>query len=264
MFEQIILGIIQGIAEWLPVSSEGIIILVKTNFFHAPETLKEIIQLALFLHFGTFLSALVYFRSDVKILIIALFRYKSQPRDTQKLLSFLLITTIISGFLGLLLIDLLNSFTAQFEAPGKVITLAIGFLLIGTACLELKSNKNGHREIRDLKMADSILLGIVQGFAALPGFSRSGLTVSTLLLRKIDKSNALKLSFLMSLPIVLAGNIVINLNTSAWSPEALVGMFFSFSFGLITIHLLLKIAEKINFGYFVLLFGILTILSAAV
>ena len=68
----------------------------------------------------------------------------------------------------------------------------------------------------------------------------------------------------MSLPIVLAGNLMLNFNALTWSIEALVGLVFSFIFGLATIHLLLKIAEKVNFGYFVLLFGILTILSAIV
>lgn len=264
MFEQIILGIIQGVAEWLPVSSEGLIILAKTNLFHSQESIETIIRQALFLHFGTFLAALIYFRQDVRKLIKTIFRFKSQPQDTQKLLSFLLMATIISGVLGLILIKILSHVTAQFNTQGKIITLAVGCLLLGTAYLELKAKKNGYREIKDLKITDSILLGIVQGFAALPGLSRSGLTVSVLLLRKFDKSSALKMSFLMSLPIVLAGNILLNWNALAWSAEAFAGICFSFIFGLATIHLLLKLAEKINFGYFVLLFGILTIFSTII
>jgi len=136
---------------------------------------------------------------------------------------------------------------------------------LNPAFLELNTKKKGgYRTVRDLKMIDGVLLGIVQGFATLPGFSRSGLTVSALLLCKLDKTYALKLSFLMSLPIVLGGNLVFNFNAFALSVEALVGLFFSFIFGLATIHLLLKIAQKVNFGYFVLFFGILTILSSVV
>jgi undecaprenyl-diphosphatase len=262
MFEQIILGIIQGITEWLPVSSEGFIILAKTNLFHSAGTIEEAIRQALFLHFGTFLAALIYFRRDVKELIETISSYKSQPKETQKLFSFLLIATMISGAVGFPLIKTLSSIATQMESQGKIITLMIGCLLLGTAFLELKAKKNGYRGLCDLKISDGILLGIVQGLAALPGLSRSGLTVSTLLLRKLDKTYALKLSFLMSLPAVLAGNLMLNFNTLAWSVETLAGLTFSFIFGFASIHLLLKIAEKVNFGYFVLLFGVLTILSA--
>ena len=264
MLEQLILGIIQGIAEWLPVSSEGLIILAKTNLFGSAGNIEEAIHQALFLHFGTFLAALIYFRRDVKRLIGTIFSYRSQPQETQKLLSFLLISTTVSGALGLLLIKTLSHIASQLESQGTIITLMVGCLLLGTAFLELKTKKSGYRTIRDLKIIDGILLGIVQGLAALPGFSRSGLTVSALLLCKLDKIYALKLSFLMSLPIVLGGNLMFNFNASALSPEALVGLLFSFIFGLATIHLLLKIAQKVNFGYFVLFFGILTILSAII
>jgi len=264
MFEQIILGIIQGVAEWLPVSSEGLVILAKTNLFHGSGNIEEGIHQALFLHFGTFLAALIYFRQDVRKLIKAIFSYKSQPPDIQKLFSFLFVATMISGALGLLLIKTFSHIASLLESQGTVITLVIGCLLLGTAFLELKAKKSGYREIRDLTVIDSILLGIVQGFAVLPGLSRSGLTVTALLLRKLDKAYALKLSFLMSLPIIFTGNLLLNFNASAWSVESLVGLLFSFIFGLITIHLLLKIAAKVNFGYFVLFFGILTILSAVI
>jgi len=264
MFEQIILGIIQGVAEWLPVSSEGLVILAKANLFDSAGNIEEAIHQALFLHFGTFLAALIYFRRDVKKLIGTVFSYRSQSQETQKLFSFLLIATMVSGTLGLLLIKTLSYIASQLESQGTIITLIIGFLLLGTAFLELKTKKSGYRTIRDLKMVDGILLGIVQGFAVLPGFSRSGLTVSALLLCKLDKTYALKLSFLMSLPIVLVGNLAFNFNALALSAEVLVGLFFSFIFGLGTIHLFLKIAQKVNFGYFVLFFGILTILSVII
>jgi len=114
---------------------------------------------------------------------------------------------------------------------------------------------------KNLTWTDGIILGIAQGFAALPGLSRSGLTVSALLLRKFDNALSLRLSFLMSLPIVLAGNILLNFNELTWSKGTFWSLLFSFLFGLLTIHFLLKIAKKINFGLFVLFFGILTILS---
>jgi undecaprenyl-diphosphatase len=264
MLENAILGIIQGIAEWLPVSSEGLLVLAKTHLFSSQEGLGAIIRQALFLHFGTFLAALIYFRKDVLQIIKGLFQYKSQSKEIQNLICFLLIATLISGLLGLVLIKLLSDLATQFTAAGRFITLLIGFLLLATGYLELKARRSGYRTLKDLKIVDSIILGIVQGFSALPGLSRSGLTVSALLLRKFDESYALKLSFLLSLPIVLAGNIILNFDIGVWSMETLTGLFFSFIFGLATIHALLKIARRINFGYFVLLFGILTILSTLI
>jgi len=98
----------------------------------------------------------------------------------------------------------------------------------------------------------------------LPGLCRSGFTVSALLLRLFDVQDALKLSFFMSLPIVLAGNIILNFNDLIFSNELIWGLIFSFIFGLLTIDLLLKIAKRINFGYFVLIFGLLLLGSVFV
>ena len=112
MFEQLILGIIQGIAEWLPVSSEGLIILAKTNLFDSTGNIEEAIHQALFLHFGTFLAALIYFRQDVKKLIRTVFSYRSQSQETPNLFSFLLIATMVSGAFGFLLIKTLSYISA--------------------------------------------------------------------------------------------------------------------------------------------------------
>jgi len=80
MLEGIILGIIQGITEWLPVSSEGILVLVKSNFFGEGESLREMIGFAVFLHLGTFLAALLYFRRDVWMLLKGLVNYRSAEK----------------------------------------------------------------------------------------------------------------------------------------------------------------------------------------
>lgn len=262
MFENIILGIIQGIAEWLPVSSEGSIVLAKTYFFEDGLAFGDIIKLALFLHLGTFLAALIYFHKDVATLFKALGRYKSSGTETQKILQFLFLTTLISSLLGLGFIMLLSEAERFFESAGRVITIFVGGLLIITGWLQLKAREGGIRKIHQLKLSDSLTLGVVQGLAAMPGFSRSGLTISTLLLLKMDKTSALRLSFLMSLPIVLVGNLVLNFSDMQFTTERAVGLGFSFLFGLATIHGLLRLAEKINFGAFVIFFGIIAVFAA--
>lgn len=266
MIEQIVLGIVQGIVEWLPISSEGVLILVRTRFF-GPQEIEELIKQALFLHLGTFLAALLYFRKDVWGLLRFLSRGKAGARhdnkNDKKLFNFLIIATLVSGVLGFALLKLFINLGDQLFLSSRVLTLIIGLLLLITAGLQFKASNKGKRGIGDLNSKDSWLLGIIQGLAVLPGLSRSGLTVSTLLLRKFNSRDALKLSFLMSLPIVLAGNIVLNLGVlrSNFSEirSQLIGLIFSFIFGLLTINLLLKIAERINFGYFVLFFAILVI-----
>ncbi len=264
MLESIILGTIQGIAEWLPVSSEGMIFLVKSNFFYNGESIKEIAGLALFLHFGTFLAALVYFRKDVWLLIKELFNYKKAKEKNKKVINFLIISTLISGILGYGLLTWVDSLGVEenIEVFTKYINLIIGLFLLVTAYLLIKAKREGERTEGSLNKSDNIILGLTQTFASLPGLSRSGLTVSALLIRKFNSETAIKLSFLMSLPIVLAGNIILNFKEFSLNINSFFGLLFSFAFGLLTINILLKLAKKINFGYFVLIFGVLMIIAS--
>lgn len=257
MIDGIILGISQGISEWLPVSSEGVTALLSINSM----SLTDIIELSLFLHLGTFFSALVYFRKDVIKLIKAILKYKTAEENVQKLFKFLFISTLFSGAIGLLIVRTIANFD-KYKTTSKAITLGIGLLLLLTALLLIKTKVTGSKKRKDLKMFDALLLGIVQGFSVLPGLSRSGLTVSALLIRSFDKVESLKISFLMSLPIVLGGNILLGLSNFSITEKHIWGLTFSFIFGLTTIHVLIKLAERIKFGYFVLAFGLLTIILA--
>lgn len=261
MLEPIVLGIIQGIAEWLPVSSEGLLVLTKINIFGSQDGIESIIKEALFLHLGTFSAALIYLRKDVVSLLRSFVNYRSTDEITKKTLNFLIIATLVSGLLGFLIINIFINLESGTSSAGKIITLIVGILLIITGILQIKTPRDGYKRYKDLNIKDGLLLGVAQGFSALPGLSRSGFTVSALLLRKYGNYYALKLSFLMSLPIVLGGNIILNLNNIAFSVRGLIGLLFSFLAGLLTIDLLLKVARKINFGYFVLIFGLLTIIA---
>ena len=104
----------------------------------------------------------------------------------------------------------------------------------------------------------------MQGIAVIPGLSRSGLTISGLLFRNFDETVALKLSFIMSLPIVLLGNIILNFSDFVFIKEMFFGLMFSFIFGLMTIHLLMEFSRKVKFGFFVIFFGLLTILAGLI
>lgn len=264
MFEQFVLGAVQGIAEWLPVSSEGMIALVKSAFFGGG-SIEELVKQALFLHLGTFLAALVYFRKDVAVLIRETLRYQDASEDHKKTINFLVISTLISGGVGFTLLQTVTELETLFGFSSRFLIAVVGALLLVTGFLQLAGqSKRTQKQVMDLNPADSILLGIVQGFAALPGLSRSGLTVSAFLLRKYDKTQSLRLSFLMSLPIVLAGNILLNLgDANFFSAQAFIGLLAAFIFGYLTIDVMMRIARKVNFGWFVIAFGIITLLAAA-
>ena len=152
--------------------------------------------------------------------------------------------------------------TNAFVPATKVVIIALGFLLLITGLLQIKKRGGGEKTNKDITWRDSVLLGVVQGFAAFPGLSRSGLTVSALLLRKFNDDVALKLSFILSLPIVLAGNILLNLGGFALNTENLVALLASFIFGLATIHIMLKFAKRIQFGWFVVVFSLFVFASA--
>lgn len=253
---QILLGAIQGITEWLPISSSGVVTLINSNFLGISD-IGQLLHIALFLHLGTFFAALIYFRKEVLHLFKTLSQYKYQDDASKKTLKFLITATIISGIIGLSILKLLTSFEGYLEITGKTITFAIAILLLITGIIQIKIKNRGLKKERELENKDGIILGLAQGVSSLPGISRSGITISTLLLKNFDDTTALRLSFLMSLPIVLVGNIFLNLNDFAQiTSVSIYGLLASFIFGLLTISGLMKISRKINFGWFALIFAL--------
>ncbi|MCW8966829.1 MAG: undecaprenyl-diphosphate phosphatase, partial [Candidatus Pacearchaeota archaeon] len=227
--QQIIMGLIQGISEWLPISSSAMLTLFMTNILGITD-MNQLLQSALFLHLGTFFAALIYFHKDIIKLTKSFFNWKKSNSQDKAIIKFLIITTLISGIFGIIILKLLSS----INLTGKVITFTIAILLLFTGFIQIKIKNKGLKKETNLKNKDSILLGFSQGLATLPGVSRSGITVSTLLLRKFDDTTSLKLSFLMSLPIVFLGNILLNLSDLQFiTSTAIYGLLASFIFGLL-------------------------------
>lgn len=260
MIEQMVLGALQGIVEWLPFSSEAVLVLVQVHWL-GESNVQALIRTALFFHLGTFLAAVVYFRTEVWRLVRAFFSWSKNDQATQEELRFYVVATLISGGLGYLLLALLESLTFDFEVAGRLITIAVGLLLLVTAALQLLRTMTKQRPRQSLTTKDAVVTGLGQALAALPGVSRSGTTVSLLLLLGVAKKNALQLSFIMSLPIVLGGNILLNSEKGIVTPESMVGLLSAFVFGLITIHALMRVAERVKFGWFVFAFGIMTLIA---
>lgn len=256
--QYLIIGIIQGITEWLPISSSGIITLFMSNFYGITDV-SQLLHSILLLHLGTFFAALIYLREDFVKLLRTLFYYKKSKPVEKKIFNFILISSIITAIIGLAIFYFINE--SQLNLAGRTINLVVGFFLLFTGIMQLKPNIKGLKKEKDLGKNDGILIGLLQGLSSIPGISRSGITVSGLLLRKFDDTSALRLSFLMSLPVVLFGNIVFNLKDIIFDSNAIYGLLASFVFGLLTINGLMKLSRKINFGWFVLIFAVLMILS---
>ncbi|MCK5017310.1 MAG: undecaprenyl-diphosphate phosphatase, partial [Candidatus Peribacteraceae bacterium] len=172
VFEYALFGILQGIFEWLPISSQGNLVLIMTGIFgYAAETS---LKYSIFLHSGTLVAALVYFRKDVFKILKNLKGYKPDFSGDNRLLTFLVVSTIITGAIGYPIFKyiMLSNFA------GEVLIGLVGLALITTGLIQKFSKTNGLKTEHNLSLKDSIVLGIAQGFSAIPGISRSGITVS--------------------------------------------------------------------------------------
>jgi undecaprenyl-diphosphatase len=246
------LGILQGLVEWLPVSSEGVVAAAYGLLLDRP--LDEAVAYALWLHLGTSIAALIAFRGDVLQVVRELPTLRSGPSPFFR---FLFTATLVSALTGLPLLLLLGEVSSLL---GNAAMLLVGVLMLVTGVVLLRRPIGGARGESDLTTVDGILTGIVQGLAALPGLSRSGLTVAMLLGRRVDRTQALRLSFLLSIPASLGVSLIAGMDAGVeLSVNAVVGVVAAGVVGLLTIKALMAVAQRVNFGAFVLTLGALVI-----
>ena len=255
MSESIILGLIQGITEWLPVSSEGLVALSANLFYGTPP--EEALKLSLWLHLGTALSALIAFRKKIYRLSKDFVRSPTNPNQDIK---FLLIGTAVSAMIALsIIVGVYEAVDFEYlDGPSTIFSAIVGLFLTITGLVQLTAVRTIISPRSDIGNIDGLLTGIAQGIAILPGISRSGLTLSSLLIRGFDRKDALTLSFLLGIPASIAVSIYGAASSeTSLSASSLIAVFISFISGLITIKLMLNFAAKINFGAFVITVGIL-------
>ncbi len=225
------------------------------NFFG--RSFSEAALYSIWLHTGTLLSATVYFRGELLNLVENLPAYVKNPKkDTyeNRITTFMLASTVLSAIIGLPVL-LIGLDKADFS--GKSATALIGFLLIFTGLLQKYSKRSTKK--REITLKDGMVVGTAQAFSALPGISRSGITTSTLLLRRYDAKSALRLSFLMSIPAVLAAEVGLAiLGKITIEASSFIAVAISFAIGLLTIGILMDLAGRINFGNFCIILGLLS------
>jgi undecaprenyl-diphosphatase len=197
LLEVIVLGIVQGLTEFLPVSSTAHLVLIPQLLGWPDPGLSFDIAL----HVGTLAAVLIYFFRDWLQIIGAGFGLKwgSDPslRSNRMLLWLLIVGTIPAGIAGLL-------FQKQADTTLRTpIVIGISMVFIGLFMWWADGAGRGHKEIRHLSMIDSVMVGLGQALAVIPGVSRSGITISCGLLRHLDREAAARFSFLLSTPIIL-------------------------------------------------------------
>lgn len=257
ILDAIILGIVQGITEFLPVSSSGHLQLAKEVL---GVTLEDNLTFDVMLHVATVLSTIVVLWSEVKKLFVGVFKFRYNP-ETAYFLKILL-SMVPVGIVGFLLKDQLN---AMLGSP--YIILIVGSMLLLTAVLLAFANYAKPRHKENISYRDSFIIGIAQACAAMPGLSRSGSTIATGLLLGNKKAAVAQFSFLMVLlPIlgeafleIVSGDFAFGAGIGVWP---LVGGFVaSFAVGCLACKFMIEMVKRSKLIWFALYCGVVGLAS---
>jgi undecaprenyl-diphosphatase len=262
----VLLGAIQGVSEWLPISSKTQVIIASTYLFGL--TFEQGYALGLFLEVGTFIAATIYFRRQVLGVLRALVGRGDQ--EDRMLLKFLVIATAVTAVLGVVIYKVVSS---SLTGPALGIPMIIlGCVLIGDGALIVlaRGRRVPTRGLADLGNRDIMIIGVAQGIAAFPGVSRSGATVSTMLLMGIKPEDSFRLSFLALIPasIGATGVTVLLSKASIGSvvntltlPVILVSILVTIVIGVVSIRTLLRVAGSKRIALLAFVLGALAIFS---
>ena len=268
-FEAIILGLVQGLAEFLPISSSGHLALLQ-QWFGIQE--DKVLLFAVLLHVGTLISVFIVYWRDIAELIVELFLtikdlctgkgLRLQERPVRKLGIMIIVATIPTGIIGILFNDLFDSLY------NSIIPIGIGLIITGFLLVMAERMGASNRGIEQMNFRNALFIGTVQGIAICPGISRSGSTLFGSLICNLDRKFAVKFVFLISIPSIL-GSAVMEAPAALESRfdmaqlgPVLVGMIVAAVSGLIAIKTMIKIVsdKKLNyFSYYVWALGLIVI-----
>ena len=256
IMKAIILGIVQGLTEFLPVSSSGHLAVVQ-HLLKVPE--DRILFLTVLLHFGTLLSIFFIYSKDIYMITIEFFKmlfellsgrgFKAN-NEYRKLGLMIIVATIPTGIMGVFFNDIFASFYSS--------TLIIGFALLVTGTLLWFAEKfnSGKRNINHMRWYDAAIVGFFQGLAITPGISRSGSTIVGSLFRGFNKELATKFSFLISIPTILGATLLevkdileVGLGDFTFG-ILLAGILSAFLAGVFAIRTLINFIKKEKLYYF--------------
>lgn len=253
ILETIILGIVQGIAEFLPISSSAHLIIFR-DIFGIGASMSQNVALSfdIALHLGTLLAIGVFFFNDF-IKMIGKGLTKGMKDKDGKILWYLIIATIPAAIAGLLFEDVIEDIIR-----GNLYVIAAALAIMGVIIYLADKYGKSKKNVKDMTLKDAFIVGCSQALALIPGFSRSGTTIATARTLGIDRESAAKFSFYLSAPVVCGAVVLDLLDTATWTIIAanlstfLLGIVISFVVGLICIKYLLKYLQKHNFKIFMI------------
>ena len=268
--QAILMGIVQGLSEFLPISSSGHLVFTS-NFYKVFKGIEivqhsnEEIFFDIMLHFGTLIAVLIFFRKEIADILKALWngvKTKDYSDQNAKVGLYILLGTVLTVAVAYPLEKVAEKLVYSPAIVG-ILLIMTGFILFYS---EYRSKKIPTKSVVDLK--SSIFIALAQGIAALPGLSRSGWTIATGLFNGLDRLTAARYSFLLSIPIILGASMVypfikIDLHealTYNWN-AIIAGTIVSGLVGYLCIKYFLKFVAKFSlaiFGYYCVVVGILT------
>jgi len=242
LIKTITLGTIQGLTEWLPISSTGHLRLAEQFL-----GLKAPILFDVILHIGTLVVIFLFFRQDINHALSALVRLDFKT-ESGRLIPLIIIGTVPTALIGLVFGDLIEN---VFQ---NLLPIATAFAVCGTL---LYSSKIGKERTDSINYLEAIIIGVAQGIAIIPGISRSGTTIAVALLLGIKREKAFKFSFLLSIPAIIGAlgltvyKQFFELTTAGlgWI-EIIAGMIVAMSVGYLALKFLWKILAKKKFHLF--------------
>lgn len=247
IIQSIILGIVQGIGEFLPISSSAHLILIPYLFGWEESGLAFDVAL----HFGTLLAVLVIFFKEWWDLFIGALNKITKGKDSteNKMFWYLIVATIPGALAGLLLDDIIEGF---FREQIWLIALCLAIMGILIYIGDKWAEKHYHKketEFKKINLKQAFIVGCSQALAVIPGFSRSGTTILTGRLLGISKEAITKFTFLLSVPII-AGATILKLPELELTLSVIIGIVTSFIVGVISIKFLLSYIKKHDFSIF--------------
>ena len=267
MLSIIILGIVQGIAEFLPISSSAHLIIFRDLFGIGKDLFSNssmALSFDIALHFGTLLAIAIYFFKDFWNMVIK--GITKGPKDKEgKLFWYVVVATIPAALAGVLFEDIIEE-----AIRGNFIIIGLALIVMGIIIYLADKTFKAKKQVKDMTIKDAIIIGCSQVFALIPGFSRSGTTIAAARYRNITREDAAKFSFYLSAPVVL-GAVVLHLAKdglgliTANLSVFVVGVLVAFISGLLCIEFLLKYLKKNDFKIFMIyrvIIGILVIILA--
>jgi undecaprenyl-diphosphatase len=246
LIKTIILGIIQGFTEWLPISSTGHLKIVERFLqFSSPQD-SLIFDFAL--HIGTLIVVILFFRREIKGILSALVRLDFKTENGK------LIPLIIAGTIPAIAVGLSLEIIAKEQMSQNLVLIAIAFILCGAI---LYLSKIGKEEADEIGFSMAIIIGVVEGIAIIPGLSRSGLTIAAALLLGLKCEKAFKFSFLLSIPAIIGAigyTFFTEYNALASAglglTEVFVGVLVAMIVGYAALKMLWKILAVKKFHFF--------------